>query len=285
MLVSVLGQGLGYSLSNLFASKEVETIGLDIRKEAFENPRLDSHMKSYIDDNKDIIKKNIKYTTNYNDISDSDFVFCFVETPLESINRLGINSVRKSTKSALEVIRDDCTFVMMSTLPVGGTAILFDEFGEKLSKRYVYCPPMVRQVNFLEKYLNPPYLLLGSLEGIHRKKVHEFLKKFIENDPPVWGTQPSNVEICKLATNSFAAMKGIFFNRLAEYAKVNNADPEKVCEMVASHNVVGIGYTKPAGAIGGVCLPRDMKELYTATANQGLSELLKKIEELNMPFQ
>ena len=285
MLVSILGQGLGYSLANLFASKGVQTIGLDIRKESFENPRLDSIMKSYIEENKDTIEKNIKYTTNYDDISDSDLVFCFVETPLESINRLGINSVKKATKAALDVIKDDCTFVMMSTLPVGGTKTLFDEFGEKLSNRYVYCPPMVRQVDFLQNYVKPPYLLLGGKGEAHRKKVHEFLRKFIENDPPVWETIPANVEICKLATNAYAAMKGIFFNRLADYAKANGADPKMVCKMVASHNVVGIGYTEPAGDIGGVCLPRDMKELYNATTDQGLSQLLKKIEELNTPFQ
>ena len=285
MTVSILGQGLGYSLANLFASREIDTIGVDINRTAFENPRLDPFMKSYIEKNKNTIEKHVKFTTDYNEISNSDLVFNFVETPLEPDNRLGINSVRKAPKSALDVINDDCTFVMMSTLPVGGTENLFQEYGEKLSSKYVYCPPMVRQVDFLEKYLKPPYILLGGFHDEHKKRVHKFLKNIIQNEPPVWYTIPANVEIVKLATNAFAAMKGVFFNRLADYAKANKGDPEKVCEMVASHNVVGVGYTKPAGAIGGVCLPRDMKELYNASTNQGFSELLKKIEELNKPFQ
>lgn len=285
MEVSILGQGLGYSLANLFASKEVNTIGLDIRKEAFENPKLDIFMKKYIEENQNIIKNHIKYTTNYNDIASSDLVFCFVETPLEPNNRLGINSVIKATKSALEVIRNDCTFIMMSTLPVGGTEKLFDEFGNNLSDRYVYCPPMVRQENFLQNYVQPPYLLLGSLSDEHSKTVLSFLKKFIQNEPPTWFTKPVNVEICKLATNAFGTLKGVFFNRLADYAKSANADAEMVCKMVSSHWVVGSGYTSPGGAIGGVCLPRDTIELYTALDKQGFSDLLRKLEELNTPFQ
>jgi nucleotide sugar dehydrogenase len=286
MRLAVLGQGLGYSLTNFFASLGHDTIGVDIKREAFENPRLDKYMSRYIDENKTRIKKNVSYTTDYNDITDAEMVFCFVETPLEVNNRLGINSVRKATKSALDVMKPNTTYVMMSTLPVGGSEELFKEFGSKLTSKFVFVPPMITQENFLERYCEPPYLLFGCADGLmtNSDKISDFISSFIYNNPPRWCTTARNVEICKLATNAFGTMKGVFFNRLAEYAKQNGADPNLVCKMVASHWVVGKGYTKPGGAIGGVCLPRDCKELYTAS-NGKFSKMLQLFEELNIPFE
>ena len=130
--VVVLGQGLGFSLANLFASKGISTLGLDIKKESFENPRLDPAMKNYIKRHSKIIEKNLSFTTKYSDISNQDFVFCFVETPLESNNRLGLNSVIRATGDALRVMKKDTTYVMMSTLPVGGSKVLMKKFGKNL---------------------------------------------------------------------------------------------------------------------------------------------------------
>jgi UDP-glucose 6-dehydrogenase len=53
--------------------------------------------------------------------------------------------------------------------------------------------------------------------------------------------------------------------------------------MVSSHRVVRKEYTSPGNAIGGPCLPRDVKELYTS-GNGKFSELLRKIEDCNIPF-
>jgi nucleotide sugar dehydrogenase len=287
MKVSVLGQGLGYSLANLLASKGHKTIGLDIRKEAFANPLVDNHMAKFIARNKKAITKNIHYTTDYSDINDSDVVLCFVETPLLPSGHLGIESVRRATKSALDVISQDCTYVMMSTLPVNGSHQLFQEFGDRLRSRYVYVPPMIQKVDFLKNYLQPPYLLFGYDQQKVGKdrilKLKKFYNGIIRNSPPMWFTEPLNVEIAKLATNAFASMKGVFFNRLAEYTQNLGANADLVCSMVGSHRIVRKEYARPGGAILGPCLPRDVKELYSS-ADGKFSELLRKLEECNTPF-
>lgn len=287
MKVSILGQGLGYSLANLLASKGHKVVGLDIRREAFESPVVDDHVRKYIARNRKAISKNVRYTTDYSDIRDSDVVFCFVETPLLQNGHLGIESVRRATKSALDVISQDCIYVMMSTLPVNGSHQLFQEFGERLRSRYVYVPPMIQKVDFLKNYLSPPYLLFGYDQQKVDKKMIESLKKFykgvIKNSPPMWFTEPLNIEIAKLSTNAFASVKGVFFNRLAEYTQKHGGDADLVCSMIASHRIVRKEYTRPGGAILGPCLPRDVKELYSS-ADGKFSELLRKVEECNTPF-
>lgn len=287
MKVSVLGQGLGYSLANLLASRGHKTIGLDIRREAFESPLVDDHMKKFISRNKRTITKNVSYTTDYSDIRGSDIVLCFVETPLLPGGHLGIESLRRATKSALDIISQDCTYVMMSTLPVTGSQQLFQEFGDRLRKRYAYVPPMIQKMDFLKNYLEPPYLLFGyDQQKVNKErilKLKKFYKGIIKKSPPMWFTDPLNVEIAKLATNAFASMKGVFFNRLAEYTQNLGGNADLVCSMIASHRIVRKEYTRPGGAILGPCLPRDVKELYSS-ADGKFSELLRKLEECNTPF-
>jgi UDPglucose 6-dehydrogenase len=127
---------------------------------------------------------------------------------------------------------------------------------------------------------NPPFVLLGGLEGRYLENIKGVYRGRIKTAPIIL-TDNTTAEFTKLALNSYFATKVIFANQIYDYAQSLGVNYEQVKSTLEMHpygpkNHFKIWFKGKRG-VNGRCLPKDT----TAMANYGNLELLKKVLELN----
>ena len=173
----------------------------------------------------------------------------------------------------------------MSTLPVGEMRHIHDIFSDI---RLFYCPPMVRQGNFLSTFTNPPsgqqligYNHKSDFDSDVNSDIIDLYKFWLNKEVAYINVVPENVaEIAKLCINMMLSTKIIIANSIAKWVD-NKLNADLICQIVNHDPRIGTGYFTPGGPAAGRCLPRDIIELENAAADTDLSKLLKVLNEIN----
>lgn len=278
MKITVLGCGLGYSLSCVLGAHGHDVVGIDINPKALENPRLDEGMKQYVKQHEKKLLKNVRFVTNYSFIKDRDLIFIFVATPLKD-GRLSTEYVEDAIESSLEH-NSHARFVLLSTMPIGGCDRIFNLFPE-LKEKLNYVPPQVRQGFFYETFTKPPTDWQMVSNNADYSKILKIYKPILYPGVRFIVTGYRTVETAKLVVNAFLANRIVLANVVDEWLQQRGVDSKEVMEIVGEDPRIGNQYITPGGAVGGACLPRDMIELLNASLGYGFSELLTVLKKLN----
>ena len=133
--ISIIGQGyVGLPLSIELGKKFKEVVGFDNSK-----VRINQLIKN-IDSNKEIKKndfkksKNLKFTFNENEISDSDFFIITVPTPIDQNNKPDLKSLKKASEIVGKKIKKNNIVIYESTVFPGCTEEVCIPILEKFSK-------------------------------------------------------------------------------------------------------------------------------------------------------
>lgn len=278
MKIAVVGCGLGYSLSCVLAVHGHDVLGIDIDTKAFSKPRLDDFMLSYTRRFKPMLNQNVKFSTEYSLLADRELIFIFVATPLLK-GRLSSHQVISALTSCLEH-SEKSHYALLSTMGIGALDGLFNRF-PVLRNNLNYVPPQIRAGNFYETFVNPPtafqmisnnadwHKILGIYKPIMAKET-----KFIVMDYRI-------IEMAKLLINAFLANKIVFANAVDDWCRQEGLDAAEVMKIVGQDPRVSSRYTKPNGAVGGSCLPRDVIELISASSGSPFRDLLEVLQSLN----
>lgn len=280
--LAVVGLGLGFHLSWYLASKGHEVHGVDVREEAFVNrtvdPRLDNAWKGQ--GTPPPVHLSPAFSTDFANVAGCSFIFIFVSTPFDrEAERLSIRNVLDAIASA-SAVNPDATYLVLSTLPVGGMARIRERFP---TLRMFYCPPMVKKADFLSTFVNPPsgWQLIGTDDTDHFPlDVLELYLSLLDDGVERLVRPDCVVEAAKLCTNLLLSTKVILANAIAEWL----GDPEvarEVCAIVEKDPRVGKGYMTPGGPAAGPCFPRDLIELESASGGADLAEILAVLNRVN----
>ena len=232
-------------------------------------------------------------------LADCDIAIVCVGTPSGpdgSHNMSYIAQVTRQIAAAIDPARPaPLTVVYRSTMRPGTTdnmiAPIFRSYlGDAMDQavELVYNPEFLREASAVHDYFHPPKIVLGTRDG-RPSAAMEALHAGIE--APTFHVAFGEAELTKFVDNSWHAVKVAFANEIGRVCQLQGVSATKVHEIFVSDTKLNISpyYTRPGGAFGGSCLPKDVRALQYISgdtgANTPLVDSLLRSNEAHKHFQ
>ncbi len=276
MKIAILGLGyVGFTAACCLAREGHEVIGIDINADKvneinsgqapIKEPQVTELLQQALE------KGLIRAVTEISDFSDIDLAMVCVGTPSSIDGSHDMSFIVNVTRQIAERLSSGrakpLTVTYRSTFRPGTVRQLVEPiFRSCLGNRtdaaveIVYDPEFLREGSAVQDFFSPPKIVIGTRDG-KRSKVMDKLNEGL--DAKVFYTTYEEAEITKFIDNSWHAIKIVFANEMGRVCQRMGISAKKVHEIFVSDTKLNISpyYTRPGGAFGGSCLPKDVRAL------------------------
>lgn len=285
MKIAIFGLGyVGSTAAGCIASQGHSVIGVDVAQSKVDalnaglapvyEPGLDELISAAHADGR------IQATSELSDeLDDCDIAIVCVGTPSGVDGAHNMSFIAQVTRSVAEALSarraKPLTLVYRSTMRPGSCEniiwpILESALGDGASEavELVYNPEFLREASAIEDYFHPPKIVIGTLGGQPSANMVA-LNEGIE--APVFEVGLREAEITKFVDNSWHAVKVAFANEIGRVCQNLDISARDVHAIFKSDTKLNISdyYTRPGGAFGGSCLPKDVRALQYIAADTG----------------
>ncbi len=258
--IAIIGLGyVGLPLAHAFAKKGYKVVGFDINQDRIDELNSDFDRTLELDKPQLIeIKDNIKYSSNLEDIKNSNIYIVTVPTPIDSSNEPDLTPIIKSTQSIASILKKDDIVIYESTVYPGVTeevcVPLLEKSGLKFNQDF-FCGYSPERINPGDKEHTVTKILKvtsGSTLEI-ATKVDDLYKTIITA-----GTYKASsikvAEASKVIENTQRDVNIALINELAQIFDLMDINTKDVIEAASTKwNFIKLN----PGLVGGHCIGVD----------------------------
>lgn len=218
----------------------------------------------------EMMKRNIKrdrlsFTTDLAEgARDAEAIFLALPTPPQEDGSADLSAVISVAKELGKCMpKNYCVVINKSTVPVGTAKAVKKAISESSAAEFdiVSNPEFLREGHAVQDFMEPERVVVGVTSDKAAEVMKKLYEAFVDEDRPLFVTDPETSELSKYAANTFLVTKVSFMNEIAQLSEFMGADIDMLRQIVGSDSRIGHKFLHPGIGCGGSCFPKDVRAL------------------------
>ncbi len=197
-------------------------------------------------------------------VQQSEAIFLALPTPPQEDGSADLSAVLAVANQLGGCLPDNyCVVVDKSTVPVGTTEAVTRAISNNAASDFevVSNPEFLREGRAVADFMEPERVVIGVSSERAETVMRHLYASFINDERPLYVTDPATAELVKYAANTFLVTKISFMNEIAQLCERMGANVDMVRQAMGADSRIGHKFLYPGIGAGGSCFPKDVRAL------------------------